>query len=279
MSGATDVAYLTRALKMPRARQVTASLAETARMGGWDYTEFLAKVLSEEVASRETHGGENRVKAARLPQIKTLDDFDFSHQRSVSRHQISHLHQLDFLRESKNVVFLGPPGTGKTHLSIALGVQAARRGHRVAFATATEWVMRLSEAKRVGRLADELERLERIPLLIVDEVGYIPFDPEAASLFLAPLISSRYERRSLIVSSNKSFSAWSEDLRGRRRRGRHGRPARPPRRDHRPQRRFIPPQRQTGGGDRRRRHPLERAVFNRRKQRSFRSFQPTLTRV
>lgn len=141
---------------MPRARQVAESLADTARAEGWDYTEFLAKVLSE-VASRETHGGENRVKAARFPQVKTLDDFDFSRQRSVSRQQISHLHQLDFLREAKNVIFLGPPGTGKTHLSIALGVQAARRGYRVAFATATEWVMRLGEAKRVGRLAEELE--------------------------------------------------------------------------------------------------------------------------
>ena len=128
----TDVAYLTRALKMPRVRQVAASLADTARDEGWDYTEFLAKVLSEEVASRETHGGENRVKAARFPQTKTLDDFDFTHQRSVSRQQIAHLHQLDFLREAHNVIFLGPPGTGKTHLSIALGVQAARRGYRVA---------------------------------------------------------------------------------------------------------------------------------------------------
>ncbi len=102
MSGAsTDVAYLTRALKMPRAKEVAASLAEAAGAEGWDYLEFLAKVLSEEVASRETHGGEHRVKAARFPQTKTLDDFDFSHQRSVSRQQIAHLHQLDFLREAK----------------------------------------------------------------------------------------------------------------------------------------------------------------------------------
>ena len=210
MTGAsTDVAYLTRALKMPRAREVASSLADTARDESWDYLEFLAKLLSEEVASRETHGGENRVKAARFPQTKTVDDFDFSHQRSVSRQQIAHLHQLDFVREAKNVIFLGPPGTGKTHLSIALGVQAARRGYRVAFATATEWVMRLSDAKRAGRLADELERLDRIPLLIVDEVGYIPFDPDAASLFFS-LVSSRYEQSSLIVSSNKSFSAWAE---------------------------------------------------------------------
>ena len=204
-----DVAYLTRALKMPRARQVAASLADTARDEGWDYTEFLAKVLSEEVASRETHGGENRVRAARFPQTKTLDDFDFTHQRSVSKQQIAHLHQLDFLREAHNVVFLGPPGTGKTHLSIALGVQAARRGYRVAFASATEWVMRLGKAKQAGRLADELERLGRIPLLIVDEVGYIPFDPDAASLFFQ-LVSSRFEQNSLIVSSNQSFSAWAE---------------------------------------------------------------------
>jgi len=209
MSATADVAYLTRALKMPRARQVADSIADQARSEGWDYPEYLAKVLSEEVASRETHGGENRVKAARFPQTKTLDDFDFAHQRSVSKQQIAHLHQLDFLREAHNVVFLGPPGTGKTHLSIALGVQAARRGYRVAFASATDWVLRLAQAQHAGRLADELERLGRIPLLIVDEVGYIPFDPDAASLFFQ-LVSSRYEQSSLIVSSNKSFSAWTE---------------------------------------------------------------------
>ncbi|CAN5815351.1 ATP-binding protein [soil metagenome] len=208
-NASTDVAYLSRALKMPRIRELADPMADTARDEGWDYLEFLAKVLSEEVAARETHGGENRIRAARFPQTKTLDDFDFAHQRSVSRAQVSHLHQLDFLREAKNVILLGPPGTGKTHLSIALGVQAARRGYRVAFATATEWVTKLGEAKRAGRLTNELERLGRIPLLIVDEVGYIPFDPEAASLFFS-LISSRYEQSSLIVSSNKSFSAWAE---------------------------------------------------------------------
>jgi DNA replication protein DnaC len=210
MSGAsTDVAYLARALKMPRALEVAAPLAEAARTEGWDYLEFLARVLSDEVNSRETHGGQHRVTSARFPATKTLDDFDFAHQRSVSRTQIAHLHQLDFLREAHNVIFLGPPGTGKTHLSIALGVQAARRGYRVAFATATEWVMRLQQAKRAGQLAQELERLDRIPLLIVDEVGYIPFDPEAASLIFQ-LVSARYERSSLIVSSNKNFSAWAE---------------------------------------------------------------------
>src|SRR5438876_6307253 len=209
MAAAAEVAYLSRALKAPRIAALAASLAERARSEGWDYEQYLAQVLSEEVASRETHGGSARIKAARFPQVKTLDDFDFSFARSVKRTQIAHLAQLDFLREATNVVFLGPPGTGKTHLSIALGVQAARRGHRVAFATAHQWVLRLGAAKRAGRLEEELERLGRTPLVIVDAVGYIPFDPEAAALFFA-LVSSRYERSSLIVSSNKTFSDWAQ---------------------------------------------------------------------
>jgi DNA replication protein DnaC len=203
-----EIAFFSRALKAPRIAELASSLAERARSEGWDYETCLAQVLSEEVSSRESHGGDARVKAARFPQVKTLDDFDFAFCRSVKRAQISHLAQLDFLREATNVVFLGPPGTGKTHLSIALGVQAARRGYRVAFSTAHEWVGRLGAAKRAGRLDEELERLRRIPLC-VDEVGYIPFDPEAAALFFA-LVSSRYERASLIVNSNKTFSAWAE---------------------------------------------------------------------
>jgi DNA replication protein DnaC len=209
MSASSEVAYLARALKAPRIPSAARALAERAREEVWDYEAYLAAVLSEEVSQRETHGGQARVKRARFPQVKTLDDFDFTFQRSVKRAQLSHLAQLDFLVEANNVVFLGPPGTGKTHLSIALGVQAARRGYRVAFATAHEWVLRLGEAKRLGRLDEELERLGRVPLVICDEVGYIPFDPEAAALFFA-LVSSRYERSSLIVSSNKTFSAWTE---------------------------------------------------------------------
>jgi DNA replication protein DnaC len=208
-SAASEVAFLSRALKAPRIRQTAESLAQRAKEESWDYEAYLAAVLAEEVNARESHGGSNRVRSARFPQTKTLDDFDFGFQRSVKQDEIRHLAQLDFLREKSNVIFLGPPGTGKTHLSIALGVQAARRGYRVLFATAQEWVARLGKAKRQGRLDEELERLGRIPLLIVDEVGYIPFDPEAASLFFA-LVSSRYERSSLIVSSNKTFSAWAE---------------------------------------------------------------------
>jgi DNA replication protein DnaC len=112
-------------------------------------------------------------------------------------------------RPKENVVFLGPPGTGKTHLSIGLGIRACQAGHRVAFATAAQWVSRLADAHHAGRLQDELVKLGRIPLLIVDEAGYIPFEAEAANLFFQ-LVSNRYERTSLIVTSNKPFGRWGE---------------------------------------------------------------------
>jgi DNA replication protein DnaC len=147
---ASELAYLSRALKAPRISAVSGRLAERARDEGWAYEVYLAAVLGEEVAARDSHGGSARVKAARFPAVKTLDDFDFTVQTSVSRQLIAHLAQLDFLAEAKNVVFLGPPGTGKTHLSIALAVQAARRGHRVAFATAHQWVNRLGAPSAPG---------------------------------------------------------------------------------------------------------------------------------
>jgi len=127
----------------------------------------------------------------------------------VKKDVLLHLAQLDFLLGKENVVLLGPPGTGKTHLAIALGIRACLAGHRVLFATATEWVARLLDAQRLGRLSDELRRLGRAPLAIVDEVGYVPFDPEAAKLMFL-LVSSRYERASVVMTSNKPFSAWGE---------------------------------------------------------------------
>jgi DNA replication protein DnaC len=119
-AASSEVAYLSRALKAPRIRETAASLAKRAREEGWDYEAYLAAVLSAEVTSRESHGGENRVRFAHFPQVKTLDDFDFAFQRSVKRDEVMHLAQLDFLREKKNVIFLGPPGTGKTHFGYCL---------------------------------------------------------------------------------------------------------------------------------------------------------------
>jgi DNA replication protein DnaC len=209
MTKTSELTHLFRELKAPAAARATPKLAERAREESWSHERFLEAVLSSEVASRESHGGEGRIKAARFPARKTLEEFDFTFQHSVKKQVIEHLGQLDFLHGRENVVMLGPPGTGKTHLAIAIGIRACLAGHRVAFATATEWVARLGEAKRRGSFESELTRLGRIPLLVVDEVGYIPFDPEAANLMFS-LVSARYERASLIVTSNKAFSAWGE---------------------------------------------------------------------
>jgi DNA replication protein DnaC len=204
-----DLAYLCRALKAPSLAAAIERLGERARSESWSHEEFLAACLEREVAARQANGGEIRVRAAKFPARKTLEDFDFDHQRSLKRDTIAHLGTLDFVAAKDNVVFLGPPGTGKTHLATGLGIRACQAGHRVAFATATEWVARLGEAHQQGRLHDELTRLGRIPLLIIDEVGYIPFDGEAANLFFQ-LVSARYERASVIVTSNKPFGRWGE---------------------------------------------------------------------
>src|SRR5688572_30568228 len=206
---ASDLAYLARALKAPALLEATGRLAERARAEGWSHEAYLVACLEREVASREGHGGEARIRAARFPGRKGLEDFDFEHQRSVKREVIAHLGALDFVAARENVVFLGPPGTGKTHLAVALGIRACQAGHRVLFATAAQWVARLAEAHAAGRLQAELIRLGRSPLLVIDEVGYIPFDAEAANLFFQ-LVSSRYERASVIVTSNKPFGRWGE---------------------------------------------------------------------
>ncbi len=206
---ASEIAYLTRALKAPSLAGAVERLAERARSEDWSHEEFLAACLQREVAAREAHGGEGRIRSARFPARKSLEEFDFDHARALKRETITHLGTLDFITAKDNVVFLGPPGTGKTHLATGLGIRACQAGHRVAFATAAEWVARLAEAHHVGHLQDELIKLGRLPLLIIDEVGYIPFEPEAANLFFQ-LVSSRYERASLIVTSNKPFGRWGE---------------------------------------------------------------------
>lgn len=155
--------------------------------------------MSTEVASRSSSGGELRIRAAKFPARKTLEEFDFSFARSLKKAAVLHLAQLDFLHARESVVLLGPPGTGKTHLAIA-GSPSRRPPNG--------WRASPRPSAR-GALAVEIARLQRIPLIVVDEVGYIPFDPAAANLIFQ-LVSARYERASMIVTSNKPFSGWGE---------------------------------------------------------------------
>jgi DNA replication protein DnaC len=162
-----QITYLAAALKAPRITEAAARFADQARDAGWTHEDHLAAVLERDVSARNASGARLRIRAAGFPAVKTLEDFDFDAQPAV-RQQVGALASGGFLTEARNVVLLGPPGTGKTHLATALGVAAARHGHRVLFATATDWVTRLTDAHRAGRLPNELARLRRYGLIIVD---------------------------------------------------------------------------------------------------------------
>ena len=207
----SELAHLFRQLKAPAAARALPKLADRARAEDWSYEQFAAALLKTETDSRDSHGGQSRITAARFPSRKTLEEFDFAFQISLHRDTVLHLGQLDFLAGRENIVLLGPPGTGKSHLAIALAIKACQAGHRVAFATAQQWIDRLEQAQHRNALDAELRRLERYSLLVVDEIGYLPLERQAANLLFA-LVARRYERGSIILTSNRGFEAWGEIL-------------------------------------------------------------------
>lgn len=196
-------------LKMEHLPAALDSLCEHASKQDMSYREFLEQALSQEWGGRHQKGLESRLKQARLPWIKTLEQFDFSFQPSIDHKIIRELAGLGFVERGENVVLLGPPGVGKTHLAVALGVKAAEAGHRLLFMSLDRLVSTLIRSRQENRLERQLQQLTYPKVLILDEMGYLPMTREEASLFFR-LINRRYERASTILTSNKSFMDWGE---------------------------------------------------------------------
>jgi DNA replication protein DnaC len=197
-----------RALKMPGIGRAFEALARQAREEHWGYEEFLHEVLSAEQTSRTDSAVRHRLREARFPEMKTLDTFDFTAtDGAVSATQLAELARGEWIARRDNVIFAGPIGTGKTHLAIALGIEAARQRRRVLFARAADVVRSLLEARDARELGRLHRRLHHVELLVLDELGFVPFDRAGGEL-LFNLLAERYERRSVIVTSNLAFGEW-----------------------------------------------------------------------
>lgn len=196
-----------RTLKLPGIRAEYQQLARTAGAEEWPYEEYLRELLEREVRSREQRTSARRLREAHFPDIKTLDQIDWQAMGGVSKKQILELASCAYIEKAEDVVIAGPIGTGKSHLAIALGVEAARKRFAVHFVKAADLVRELLEARDDRVLGRLHQKMRRVSLLIVDELGFVPFDRAGGEL-LFNLIADRYERRSTVVTTNLAFSEW-----------------------------------------------------------------------
>ncbi len=196
-------------MKMSRALEVLDDCVRRIEDGQLSALEFLDELLGEERATRETRRIKSCLMTARLTRIKTLEGFDFSFQPSLDKNRILALAELSFIERGEVIHLLGPPGTGKSHLAVALGVEAVKAGKSVYFTTLAEIIDTLSKAEREGKLAQRIAYIIRPALLIIDEVGYLPVQKGGANLFFQ-LVNARYERGAVILTSNRGFGEWGE---------------------------------------------------------------------
>jgi DNA replication protein DnaC len=194
-------------LKTPAILREYVGLARQAADAGWMYEDFLVHLLEHEVKSRRQSSAGLRLRSAKFPDIKTLEDVDWAALKGVCRAKIMELSSCDYIKKSASIVIAGPIGTGKTHLAIALGVEAAKMRHHVAFIRAAELVRELLEARDERRLGALHKRYQRVSLLIVDELGFVPFE-RAGGEMLFNLLAERYERAATIITTNLAFGEW-----------------------------------------------------------------------
>ena len=198
-------------LKMPGALEAIDGVLSKADGGSVTAAEAIQELLGAQISLRNNRRLQAAMRSSRLPAVKTFQEFDFSFQPSIKREQIESLAELGFVERKENVVLLGPPGVGKTHLAIAFAITAAQRGRRVYYGTLADLVTSLEDARASGSLKHRLSVLSAPSLMVVDEIGYLPVSQTGAMLFYQ-LMSRRYERASTVLTSNKSFEEWGEVL-------------------------------------------------------------------